>query len=96
MIPLSETPPKHPGSAKWYWLKWSDTELQGATISSGNWSTTDNVSIDDQSFSGQTAGVKVSGGVDGEYVTLWVQIQTTGPETLHESLVIKIDAKHGH
>lgn len=96
MIPVSDVPPKHPASAKWYWLRWSDDELQGATISTGAWSTADNVSIDDESFSGQMSGVKVSGGVQDQYVALEVEIQTTGGETLHERMVIKIDAKHGH
>jgi|GEM_PF-3056960 len=95
MIPVSDVPPKHPASAKWYWLKWHDQELQGAAILTSDWSTGSTLTIADQAINGQMTGVKVSGGVEGQYVELEVEITTSAGETLHEQLVIKID-RHGH
>lgn len=98
MIPISETPPLHPTSAKWYWLKWNDQELQGATISLSTWSTSGGLDIVDQAINGQMTGVKVSaavGATEGQYVELALEIQTSAGETLHEQMIIEI-SKKGH
>lgn len=95
MIPVSSVPPKHPGSEKWYWLEWSEDELQGETISAHTWTVPAGLTELSSAFSGRRSGVKVGGGTLGEWVELECQIVTTGGETLHERIVIEIDTQ-GH
>lgn len=95
MIPLASIPPKHPDSEKWYWLEWSEDELQGETISSQAWTVPAGLVEMTTAISGRRCGIKLAGGTLGEWVELEVEIVTTGGETLHERLTIEIDFK-GH
>jgi len=90
-----QAPDKHPSSQKWYYLKWSATELQNATIASAVWTVPSGITKLDQSINGMLTGIKLSGGtLDAEY-QITVAITTSFPEVLYETLSIKISAS-GH
>lgn len=87
---IKDAPPKHPDSSKWYWLQWSSTELQDATITSSSWTLPDGVVSDQESATGMLVGVRVSGGtLDADY-DLQNQITTSSGEILNESIRIRI------
>ncbi|MEW8522537.1 MAG: hypothetical protein AB2552_05740 [Candidatus Thiodiazotropha endolucinida] len=95
MIPLEDIAPKHPDSSKWYWLAWSDEELNGATIISATWTAPAGLTVDAEQFSTPLTGVRLSGGVVGQFYEVVLQIQTSDNQILHETLTIEV-SKKGH
>lgn len=92
---IRNAPPKHPDSAKWYWLEWPSEELQKATIVDSSWTSTDGLVIDAQSKDGYRVGVRVSGGVELSDYVLTNQITTNNSEILHEQITIRV-RQSGH
>lgn len=92
---IRNAPPKHPDSAKWYWLEWPADELQKATITASTWTAPEGLDIDTDSKNGYRVGVRLSGGVDGEDYIVTNQINTSNSEILHEQITIRI-AETGH
>ncbi len=87
---IRNAPPKHPDSAKWYWFDWDNGELDGATIDTSAWSLPAGITMDAESASGRRVGIKLSGGtLDDEYI-LQNRIITSGGETLHMRVIIRI------
>ncbi|NKB37861.1 MAG: hypothetical protein GKR93_11950 [Gammaproteobacteria bacterium] len=93
---IRNAPAKHPGSAKWYYVKWSAKELQCADITTATWTVPAGITKDDESVSGLVTGIKVSGGTEGEKYEPEVEIVTSMPETLHEQIRIYISSDGGH
>jgi hypothetical protein len=87
---IRNAPPKHPDSTKWYWIEWSADELQNAAVTASSWDLPAGISMDQQSLSGYRAGVRLSGGTDGEKYEVVNTISTDAGETLHETLLIRI------
>ncbi len=81
---------KHPDSAKWYWFEWSSDELQGANLSAVTWTLPSGITKDDEAFSGRLMGIKLSSGILGADYDLDVEVVTTAPETLHETVRIRV------
>ncbi|MEJ1358343.1 MAG: hypothetical protein RPU51_09245 [Candidatus Sedimenticola sp. (ex Thyasira tokunagai)] len=92
---ILNAPAKHPDSTKWYWLQWSNTELQGTTIVGAVWTLPPGLVMEHSSISGVLAGVKVSGGTLDDDYEVKLKITTSGDETLHEYLRIRC-RKSGH
>lgn len=88
---IRDAPPKHPDSSKWYWLQWDDTELDNASITGLTVTLPDGIDADEQSITGRMTGVRLSGGTQGQYYKVRVQITTSGGETLHETLLLRVD-----
>lgn len=95
MIPLEDIAPKHPASSKWYWLEWSDKELNGATITNATWTVPAGLTVDAQQFSTPLTGVRLSGGVEGQYYEVVLAVQTSDDQLLHETLTIEV-SRQGH
>ncbi len=86
---IRKAPPLHPDSSKWYWLEWSEKELQGATIDVATWTLPPGITEDASAVTGRRVGIKVSGATLGQDYEAKLQIQTSGGETLHEYLIIR-------
>lgn len=82
--------PKHPDSAKWYWFGWSSDELQGANLAAATWTLPPEITLDEEAISGRLMGIKLSSGTLGADYDLGVEVTTTLPETLHETIRIRI------
>lgn len=87
---IRDAAPKHPDSNKWYWFEWSAKELQGANLSGVSWTVPDGITLDEQAFSGRLMGMKLSSGILGADYDIDVEVTTTLPETLHETVRIRI------
>jgi len=96
MIDPSLIPPKHPDSTKWYWIEWSATELDSATILTSTWDPVTGITIADSTFVGYYCGVKLSGGTEGEMYQMVNEITTDKGETLHEIMRVCVLALGGH
>lgn len=92
---IRNAPPKHPDSAKWYWLEWSEQELDAATIAQAAWVVPAGLTQDADAVSGRRAGIKLSGGTLDEDYELKLTIDTSGGETLNEHMIIRC-RKSGH
>jgi len=92
---IRNAPPKHPDSAKWYFLEWSAEELQNAAITNSSWILPSGITLDGESISGYRAGVRLRGGTQGQTYEIVNQITTDAGETLHETLLIHVqDSGH--
>lgn len=92
---IKNAPPKHPQSSKWYWLQWSATELQNATISTSTWTVPAGITKDQISVVGLLVGIRLSGGTLDQDYELENKITTSNGETLHETLIVRIK-RSGH
>jgi hypothetical protein len=91
-------PPLHPDSSKWYWVRWSQTELgDGVTIASTEWTLPDGLQSDQTGLSGLSVGIRlsVSTGTAGNYYDVGVAVTTSKPEVLNETLRILVSTD-GH
>ncbi|MCU7934129.1 MAG: hypothetical protein KZQ99_04520 [Candidatus Thiodiazotropha sp. (ex Dulcina madagascariensis)] len=95
MIRLEDIAPKHPTSSKWYWLAWSDVELNGATITGATWTPPAGITVDESQFTDLLTGVRLSGGTLGQYYEVGVAVQTSDSQLLHETLTVEI-SERGH
>lgn len=88
--------PKHPDSTKWYWLRWSATELDGGSIVSSQWTLPAGLVLEDSAIVADLVGMKISGGLLQSDYEVWNRIVTDGPgEDLRESILIRI-RESGH
>jgi len=93
---ITNAPPKHPDSSKWYWLEWSSEELQGASITSSDWTVTSgSVSVSNTSLQGYVVGVLLSGGTAGDTCRIENRIITSASEDIRTSLRITV-SQDGH
>ncbi|MCU7841920.1 MAG: hypothetical protein KZQ94_21425 [Candidatus Thiodiazotropha sp. (ex Troendleina suluensis)] len=95
MIRLEDIAPKHPDSSKWYFLAWSAEELNGASIIGAAWSAPAGLTVDDQQFTTLLTAVRLSGGVEGQFYEVALEVQTSDNQLLHETLTVEI-SKWGH
>lgn len=88
--------PKKPTSTKWYWFDWSADELgDGVAITSINVDVEPGITKDEQTFSGQRVGLRLSGGVAGKTYVVDLTINTSANESLTQQIKIPVNQK-GH
>lgn len=94
---IKDAAPLHPESSKWYWMQWEQTELNGAAIATSSWTVPAGLTKVDEAVSGLLVGIKLSvnTAVLGDDIDIQNKIITSLPETLNESLRIRI-RESGH
>lgn len=87
---IRDAPPKHPASSKWYSFRWSETELNGATVDASTWTLPAGITAQAELRSGYLVGVRLVGGTLDDDYDITNQITTSTGEILHETIRIRI------
>ncbi len=95
MIQLTDIPPKHPDSIKFYWPQWNSEELNGAVITQSEWTVGADLQVEETVHIGSLIGVRLSGGTLGNFVKAVNKITLDNSEVLHVWFMIEI-SENGH
>jgi hypothetical protein len=95
VIELQDIPPLNPGSDKWYWFEWSETELNGATITNAIWTPAGGLVVNETAIIGRLTGARLSVLNGAEFEVIHLQIENSNNENLNGDITIEISTK-GH
>lgn len=86
---------KDPGSALTYAIRWSDTVLDGASISAADWTVepdeAEGISVSSSFIDGDETGARFAGGIAGQIYRAACHITLSDGRIADRSLVIRME-----